>query len=110
MYRSNVLDYIHAYMRHWKLYEEKREDLLNDEGDGDDNNGHNNKNKRQKGNNVVFRYDWLIGDDYDNNEGGVHVHDPYHGARKGTPAIAERDVQTLQDRIIQYACYRRALW
>jgi len=48
-------------MRHWKLYEEKGEDLLND--DGDDNDGCNNTSKRQKSNNVIFRYDWLIGDD-----------------------------------------------
>src|ERR687894_670529 len=54
----NAIDYIHAYMRHWHLYEEEKEqDLLNDDG-------RNSKKKKQKrNNNVIYRYDWLIGDD-----------------------------------------------
>lgn len=101
VYRSNVLDYIHAYMRHWNLYEEQEEDLLNDDSD---DNGRNNKNKRQKSNNVIFRYDWLIGDDYDNDDG---VHDYHHGARKRTALVVERDIQTLQDRIIQFVIHKK---
>ena len=106
-----MLDYIHAYMRHWNLYEEQEEEehLLNDD-DGDDDNGHNNnKNKREKSNNVIFRYDWLIGDDYDNDDGsGVHDYHHHHGARKRTSAlVVERDIQTLQDRIIQFVIHKK---
>jgi hypothetical protein len=116
VYRSNVLDYIHAFMRHWNLYEEKGGDLLKDDGndgdDGDSDTGCNNKkNKRQKSNNVIFRYDWLIGDDYHNDDGrGVRVDDYHcHGARKRTSAraVEERDIQTLQDRIIQFVIHKK---
>jgi hypothetical protein len=43
--REGVLAYIHAYMRYWHLYEEE-------EGESQENNN----------NDLVYRYDWLIGD------------------------------------------------
>jgi hypothetical protein len=100
--RSNVLDYIHAYMRYWNLYEEDQEqgqDLSND--DDGRNNNKKRKRRRQKNNNVIYRYDWLIGDD----DG---VHDYHHrGGRKETTMVVERDIQTLQDRIIQFVIYKK---
>jgi hypothetical protein len=47
----NVIDYIHAYMRYWRLYEEEEEEEepLIDEW------------KRKK--KIVYRYDWLLDDD-----------------------------------------------
>jgi cell division protein FtsI/penicillin-binding protein 2 len=40
----NAIDYIHAYIRHWHLYEEEQ-DLLNDDG-----RSNKKKQKKQKNN------------------------------------------------------------
>jgi hypothetical protein len=108
-------------MRHWHLYEEeeKEQNSLND----DDDDGHNNKKKQKKNDNVVYRYDWLIGDDNDdegycdgNGDGDIHDYYHYHRGRKGRrrtrkttrAVVVERgDIQTLQDRIIQFVIYKK---
>jgi len=50
-----VIDYINAYMRYWRLYEEEgeeEEELLLDEW-----------KMRRKKKKIVYRYDWLLDDD-----------------------------------------------
>lgn len=82
IHRKNVLNYINAYMRFYHLYEgesqkQEQQDLLND-------NNNDNKNKSKKNNNnnnsLVYRYDWLVGDD---------------------------DIQTIENRIIDFVTYKR---
>jgi site-specific recombinase XerC len=58
-----VINYIHAYMKFWHLYEEE---------DGHDD--------------VVYRYDWLIGEDGDNNNSNIQI---------------------LQDRVIQFVIQKK---
>ena len=40
--RRGAVDYLNAYMKYWKLYEE------------------NNNNKQEGNNSLVYRYDWLL--------------------------------------------------
>ncbi len=61
IHRKNVINYIHAYMKFWHLYEEDKKE-----------EGHDN-------NDIFYRYDWLI----------------------------DGDIQTLQDRIIQFVIQKK---
>jgi hypothetical protein len=77
--KSTWMNYIHAYMRFYRLYEEK--DLLNDNDNDNNDNIKKKKHKnRNNNNNLVYRYDWLIGGDDDKN-----------------------DVKTIQNKIIDFA-------
>ena len=72
--RRGAVDYLNAYMRYWKLYEENN------------NNTYNNNNKQEgsnnnKNNNLIYRYDWLLPINHDN--GAV-------------------DIKTVQNMVIQF--------
>ncbi|MDQ3837138.1 MAG: hypothetical protein M3270_09440, partial [Thermoproteota archaeon] len=91
----NSIDYINGYMRHWHLYEEKKEGdgdeeekeeeeqrlqqqrllLLEGAGRKEINNNNKKTSSREKYSNIFYRYDWLL-----------------YGS----------DIQTIQDRIIQF--------
>jgi hypothetical protein len=66
VHRKNVINYIHAYMKFWHLYEEEKD-------------GHDDVV-------VVYRYDWLIGEDDDDNSGNIRI---------------------LQDKVIQFIIQKK---
>jgi hypothetical protein len=72
--RKGALDYIHAYMRYHHLYE--GEEIQ--ENDKDKKKKYKNKDNS----NLVYRYDWLIGD-------------------------GNNDVQTIENMIIDFVVYKR---
>jgi hypothetical protein len=71
--RDGALDYIHAYMRYHHLYEGEiiqENDKVKDK----------KKYKNKKDSNLIYRYDWLIGDG---------------------------DVQTIENMIIDFVVYKK---
>jgi hypothetical protein len=86
----NSIDYINAFMRYCRLYEEAEEPLLDGRGGG------KKGKKRQQKKKIVYRYDWLLDE-----------------ARKGDngngDSSSSSSIQTLQDKIIQFVIYKKKM-
>lgn len=90
--RRGAVKYIHAYMKYWKLYEVNNSQkevatataaaaAKTQEGSNNNNNNKiDNDDDDDNSNNFIYRYDWLLS--------------------------LSKDVETLQDRIIQFVIYK----